>query len=214
MANRAYFQMLASLVERLTYLQGQFTVGASGAVSAVKGSGIDNVVRTGTGTYEVKLSDSYNRLLMFQAESREVAGTPVLIDASDALLTVGAAYTITTVGDATLAQWHTVGVPVGVTPAVGVTFIAAATGAGTSATSAAAPVAGTSTSAAQVYNLMGDPNLTVNSSVPGNAGAAKLAGYFVFVVRSGVGVVTDPPEGSVLLFDMMLRNSSIKGKGE
>lgn len=211
MANRAYFQMLASLVERLTLLQGQFSVGSSGAVSAVQGSGLDNIVRLDVGTYEVKLSDSYNKLLDFHVEAAEPAGTPATIASG---LTIGLPYSITTVGDATLAKWQSVGLPVGVTPAVGVVFVATATGSGTTTTSRVAPVAATSTADAQVYNLMGDPSLTVNVSVPGNAGAAKQAGYFVFIVRSGVGVVTDPPSGAVLRLSMLLRNSTVKGKGE
>lgn len=211
MANRAFFQMLASLVERLTYLQGDFTVGSSGAVSDVNGSGIDDVVHVDTGVYQVKLSDSYNRLLDFQCSAEEPVGTPATIASG---LTSGLAYSITTVGDASLADWHSVGLPVGVVPAVGVSFVATSTGSGNATTARVAPVAGTSTADAQVYNLFGNPDLTVNCSVPGNAGAAKQAGYFLFVVRSGVGVVTDPPSGAKLKLSMHLRNSSVKGKGE
>jgi len=214
MANRAFFQMLASLVERLTLIQGNFTVGSSGAVSALQGSGVDDVVHVETGVYKVKLSDSYNRLLDFHVVAEEPAGTPVAITAASNNLTIGVAYTITTLGDATAADWLAIGVPAGVTPAVGVAFVAIATGSGTGTTARVAPIGGTATADAQVYNLMGEPSLTVNTSVPGNAGAAKQAGYFLFTVRSGVGVVVDPPSGAKLKFSMLLRNSSIKGKGE
>src|SRR5262245_20444623 len=100
MANRAFFQMLASLVERLTLVQGQFSVGSTGAVSGVQGSGIDNIVRLDVGTYEVKLSDSYNKLLDFHVVAAEPAGTPATIQSG---LTIGLPYSITTVGDSTLA---------------------------------------------------------------------------------------------------------------
>lgn len=124
--------------------------------------------------------------------------------------TVGSA---TTTGQATIAaQWQAVGLPVGVKPAVGVAFKSNAAGAqaGADATAAAAPVAGTSTALGQVINLFGHPSTTIRAAAPG----ANNDGYFCFVVRSGIGVVTDPAQGSVVHLGVFLRNSSVKGKGE
>ena len=214
MANRAYFQMLASLVERLTLIQGQFTVGSSGAVSAVQGSGVDSVTHVQTGVYQLQLSDSYNKFLDAHVVAEELAGSPVAITAAANNLTIGVAYTITTLGDATAADWLAVGVPAGIVPVVGVAFVALATGAGTGTTARVAPVAATNTALAQVYNVMGSATATLHTSAPGAGSAVRKAGYLMLVVRSGVGVVTDPPSGNVLKFSLLLRNSSVKGKGE
>ncbi len=303
MANRAFFQTVSNLVERLSLLQGQFTAGSTGAVSGVQGSGIADVVRVGTGAYQVKLQDSYDRLLAFHITQEEAPGTPVLLTTGLSnttayeITTVGtpvngtATYTIssgagilqatiagvviqitwassdnnsatllaaainanatlatlvtavastntvvvtarnlgvvstvaagsgmtvataTTTGEASVAlQWQRVGLAVGVTPAVGVAFVSNSAGAqaAASATAAAAPVAGTATTLGQVANLFGHPSTTVRTSVPSHG----VGGYFMFQVRSGIGVAVDPPSGSVLKFDMLLRNSSVKGKGE
>ena len=304
MANRAYFQMLASLVERLTFLQGQFSVtDGSGAVGSVQGSGIADVVRIGVGCYQVKLQDSYNKLLMLSVTQEEAAGTPVTLNTGLSnsipyqITTVGtpvngtATYTIssgagilqatidgiviqttwatndntsatamaaainanatlaslvtalastntvivtarnlgvvstvaagsgftvataTTTGQLSVAaQWQAVGLAVGVTPAVGVVFKSNTAGAqaGASATAAAGPILGTSTTLGQVVNLVGHPSLTVSTSVPSHG----VGGYFVMQFRSGIGVAVEPPQSSVVKFDVFLRNSSVKGKGE
>jgi hypothetical protein len=54
------------------------------------------------------------------------SGADVKIDNS--AMTAGQLYTITTLGNATAAKWTAIGVPAGVTPAVGVSFIALTNG--------------------------------------------------------------------------------------
>lgn len=54
------------------------------------------------------------------------SGSDVKIDNS--AMTAGLVYVITTLGNATLAKWQAIGVPPGVTPAVGVSFVALTNG--------------------------------------------------------------------------------------
>src|SRR5215813_13178644 len=116
MAARSNFQSLQSLVDRLALVQGQFSVGSAGAVSGVQGNGVASVTHAGTGVYWVKLSDQYNKFLCLDVTLEETSDTPATIASG---LTSGAVYVITTVGDASAADWLAVGVPAGVTPAVG-----------------------------------------------------------------------------------------------
>ena len=70
---------------------------------------------------------------------------------------------IASLGTTTLAQWQTAGLPVGVTPAVGVSFIATATGAiggtGTVISPGVSGIVG--------IEVIGDPNLSSNPSTGG-----------------------------------------------
>lgn len=210
MANRAFFQMLASLVERLTFIEFNFVVGASGAVGTVKGSGIKSITRVQQGVYMIQLQDSYNRYFGGACGLVEQPGTGVAITAASNNLTVGVLYTITVLGDATAADWVTVGVPAGLTPSVGLPFVALATGSGTGTTARVAPLAATGATDALVFNVAGDTNAVINQKAIHGTG-----GYVFMVCREGSnGAVVDPPQYSVVGGHMFLRNSSIKGKGE
>ncbi len=63
MANRNFNQAIYTLQQDLVILEGNFVIGAVGAVGTVKGSGIAGVTRTGAGVYEITLDDKYNRYL-------------------------------------------------------------------------------------------------------------------------------------------------------
>lgn len=94
------------------------------------------------------------------------SGNDVKIDNS--AMTAGLAYTITTLGNATLAKWQSIGVPPGVTPAVGVSFIA--TGNGGAGNTLTSRVQVPSTSGAAALELVGNPNLSVASNIATNGG--------------------------------------------
>ncbi len=49
----------------LVILEGSFAVGATGAVSAVKGNGVSGVVRNSAGNYTITLLDAYNKFFGF-----------------------------------------------------------------------------------------------------------------------------------------------------
>jgi hypothetical protein len=89
-----------------------------------------------SGIIAIQLKDNYAAMINMQASlDAPVTGSELSVRAADTALTIGVPYEITTLGSASAANWLALGVPAGVTPAVGVVFIAIATGAGTSTTS-------------------------------------------------------------------------------
>jgi len=123
-------------------------------------------------------------------------------------LTAGQAYVITTLGNATLAKWQAVGVPVGVTPAVGVSFIALTNGGtGNTLTSrVSTPVV----SGIQAVEVIGDPNLSTNSSITANSGQIVLV-QFLGATSSSVTTLipTAPLDGSVCGMSFLFDGSSV-----
>lgn len=300
MANRAFQKTLASLNVNLTFLEGNFVVGATGAVGTTKGSGIASFVRLAAGTYQVNLQDQYNRYLGGFGGIVESPYTPVALSTG---LSSGSVYMITTVGtapkgavtytistgsgilqaniagylvqtvwassdnasatalsaaiNATLglnqivtaspstntvvvtatsnpgngilttalgtglsvnhasttggntvaALWNTVGLPSGVTPAVGAAFAANAAGAQSGATSNYAALA---VPAGLEVEVVGDPNVTINQ--PNPYLVVRLVGPTNSSTTTPIAV--DPAQYSVVGFGFYFRNSSVKGSGE
>lgn len=113
-----------------------------------------------SGIIVIQLQDEYNRILSIDSSIQSPnSGSDVKIDNS--AMTAGLAYTITTLGNATAAKWRAIGVPAGVTPAVGVSFIAASNGgAGNTLTSRVqVPLAGGS--GIQSIEVVGDPDQSI-----------------------------------------------------
>jgi len=154
------------------------------------------------GVIMVQLQDNYNRYLGgFDGRVSPVSGTPLTST------TAHTAYTIVSLGTATLAQWVAAGVPVGVTPAVGVTFIAIATG--TIGGSAAVEVVAAAGSAVDHLEVMGDPNTTLSlQNSPVNGGGIIILNCFE------AHVVSAPADGSVVGLSFYLSNSSVTVKGQ
>ena len=116
------------------------------------------------GTIQVQLQDNYSRYLGgFWGFVSPVSGTPLTSVAAHT------AYTIVSLGTATLAQWQAVGLPVGITPAVGATFVATASQ--SIGGSAAVEVVKTTGSGIDTIEVMGDPNVTLSCArSPENGG--------------------------------------------
>lgn len=175
----------------LTFIEGNFVVGGSGAVGTVKGSGIASVTLLSTGTYKIKLEDGFPRYLSGTAGAVAPSSGATVNDGS---LVVGTTYIILSVGT---TDWVAAGLDADVVPAVGVSFVATAIGG-----------AGTGTARAVVdsgivsVEVVGNPNLMVP--------------YKTLIIQciSDAGAVDNPVSGSVIGFTMMLRNSTLKGKGE
>jgi hypothetical protein len=91
-------------------------------------------------------------------------------------LTQYAPYVIVTVGTSTAANWQAVGLPAGLTPTVGQSFIASTASAGTGTGVVQAPATGGS--AVEYIDVIGDPNQEVGAT----AGAT-------FLLRTLVGMV-------------------------
>jgi len=163
-----------------------------------------------SGTIVVQLSDKYNRSFSgFNAIVSPVSGSALKIDNS--ALTQGVAYIITTLGDATAAQWHTLGVPAGVTPAPGVSFIAASVGAGSNSSSSRVMATAALGSNIASIETVGDPNLSIN---PDPTKSQGFGAQFILQCRDYQGALVAPADGSVLSIAFYLSNSSIQVQGE
>lgn len=161
------------------------------------------------GTILVKLQDAYNRV--FAGISGQVispgSGSSLKID--NAALTIGVAYQITTVGNATAAQLQAVGMPRGMTPAVGVSFIATSTGiAGNVLTTRVQAAA--SSNICQI-ELAADPSLTCSPNPSANQG---YGAYLILQCRDYAGALVAPTAGSKISLEMYFSNSSVTTQGE
>lgn len=165
-----------------------------------------------TGAIVVRLSDNYNRF--FAMDFSVVApksGSDIKVDNS--AMTIGAMYVITTLGNSTVAQWNTLGVPAGVVPAVGVSFIASLTGiAGQANTSTSkVQIAASTGSAVASVELIGDPNLSIAPAASANQG---YGAQLIVQCRDYAGALVAPANNSVISLKFYLSNSSVLVSGE
>jgi hypothetical protein len=116
----------------------------------------------------IQMKQNFNKFLGMNGGFVTPVATSTKID-NGATLTLGQVYVISTLGDATAAQWTTVGVPAGVTPAAGVAFVAIATGAGSGNTSTSRVMLPT-TSGIDLIEVVGDTNTMTTSNIASNAG--------------------------------------------
>lgn len=221
MANRNFLsQKQFSMRGQPVLVDMSFTVDDTNAngISGLSGPLVDQVLMNSShgtpssnivaGYIQIQLQDGYNQILspvkaMIQTPN---SGSDVKIDNS--AMTAGRAYVITTLGDATAAKWIAIGVPRGVTPAVGVSFIAASNGgAGNTLTSRVQAVA--TTSAIAAIEVVGNPNMSVNPSPQANQG---FGSQIILVCRDYAGAIAAPAAGSVIRLQVLINNSSISGE--
>lgn len=156
------------------------------------------------GTILVQLQDNYNRSLSgFNAIVSPVSGTPLTST------TVNVANIIVSLGTASLAQWQARGLPLGITPAVGVAFVA--TSSGVIGGSAAVEIAAAAGSGICSIETLGDPNLSLSPDPTKNQG---YGGYILLQCRDYAGALANPANGSVISLSMYLSNSSVQVSGE
>lgn len=203
-------------------------------IRSLKGQGVQNVfMHTSTtpgkgpngylnpnpavGYIVVQLADNFQRYYGgFSGFAPPLSGSNVNIDASDAALSVGGAYTIVSVGTSTAADWLAVGVPPGVTPAVGVSFIAIATGAGVGTGHVQILKAGLSV--AYGIELVGDPNQSISPIPVG--GSPNVGGWLNFAAVGPTDADTTtmiakaPADGTGVGMAFYLSQSSVKVLGE
>jgi hypothetical protein len=162
------------------------------------------------GTIVLQLQDSFNRCFNHAAVRANIlSGSDVKID--DSAMTAGVAYTISVLGDATAAKWRAIGVPAGVTPAVGVSFIAANNGgAGDALTSRVQASATTSNCLSiEMVGSVQQPN-QINPNIAAQGFGAQL----IFQCRSHDGALAAPPNGSQIMLEVYLSDSSVLIAGE
>lgn len=163
-----------------------------------------------SGTIVIRLQDNYKLLYMhgssFQSPN---SGSDVKIDNS--AMTAGVAYVITTLGNASAAKWHAIGVPAGVTPAVGVSFIAASNGgAGNTLTSRVQTSAAAGSGVASI-EIVGDPNASISPDPTANQG---YGAQIILQCRDYAGAIVAPADGSKIRLSLLLSNSSVLVGGE
>lgn len=149
----------------------------------------------------VQLTDNFNRSLTgFESRVSPLSGTPLTS------VTAGSAYVITSVGTGTQAQYTAIGVPIGVTPAPGVAFVATASTTVPGGGSVQAPTA----SGIGHIETVGDPN----TSIAPNPLAGQGYGAS-FLLQCIVGsTATAPTNGTVISLAFLLSNSSVLIAGE
>jgi hypothetical protein len=151
------------------------------------------------GVIVVTLQDNYNTYLGGTAGFVSPLSGSTLTTSG---ITVGASYVIVSLGASTAAQWITAGVPANITPAVGVSFIAAATGVvGGGAVQAVA----TAGAGIDHIEVIGDANL-MNSN--GNFVASRANGMQIILLCFKNGVLTQPAQNTVIGLQFYMNNSA------
>ena len=150
----------------------------------------------------VKLADNYNRYLGgFSGAVSPVSGTPLTSVVANSV------YIITSLGTATTAQWVAKGLPVGVTPAVGVSFVASASGTIGGSAAVMAPLS--TGSGIDHIEVIGNPNLMLaNSAQPSNGGGYLILACFLS------NTLTQPANGSTIGLSFYFNDSSVLIQGE
>lgn len=118
-------------------------------------------------------------------------------------LTVGQVYVISTLGNATAANWTQLGVPAGVTPAVGVAFTALVIGVTGEANTSTSRVMLPSFSTASGIEIVGAPDLDQPANVATNAGQQI---FFQFVTPSALAT---PAAGTIVSMHLLFDGSSV-----
>lgn len=204
-------------------LDCQFTVAAADAgglgLTGLIGGGIDSVyMHTSTtpaaanpnpaaGGIIVNLSNNYPGLydVFTSIIQTPETGSQLAVNASGNL-TAGAFYIIDAVGTTTTAQWQSIGVPISVTPAQGVAFVA----------NAAAHNPGTSGSGqvkASTYSGLTNIEVVGSGALSVAGGIMPGKGYIMLQCLKN-GALTQPADGTVISVCAYLRNSSVLIKGE
>lgn len=129
----------------------------------------------------IQFYNNFNYYLNGLAQFRSPVTGSIKIDNS--ALTAGQAYIISTLGNSTTAQWQAVGLPVGVTPAVGVSFIATAVGAG--ANTSTSRVSTPTSSGIYGVEVVGVPDTMYSSTITTNGGAWLLLQFLVPTFTAG-----------------------------
>lgn len=198
-------------------------------ITGLKGQGVQNVFMHTTqtpgkgpngktnpnpaaGYIIVQLSDNFSRLYLANTSLLSpLSGSSLVVNAT--ALTAGVVYVITAVGTSTAADWLALGVPPGVTPAVGVAFTALVTGTGSgSGTVQAIAAAG---SGITHMEIVGTPSTSLGPIPVG--GSPNVGGWLAlacFAETASVNAIAAPANGTVIRLGFYLSQSSVTIAGE
>jgi hypothetical protein len=162
----------------------------------------------------VKLADNFNRYYGgFSGYVAPVSGTPILV--ASAGVTLGDTYVITLVGTTTYAGWVSLGMPPGITPAVGVSFTATATATATG--SGVVETIAPTGSGVNHIEVVGDPNTTLWPIPVGgspNVGGILTLVNFASTGSAGVNAIAAPANGTPVGLAFYLGQSNTPVLGE
>jgi hypothetical protein len=146
----------------------------------------------------INFQDNYNRSL---TGSSSIV-SPVTGSALTAV-TANTTYVIGSLGTATTAQLQAIGVILGVTPAVGMPFVAKST----TAVPGGATVFAVGSSGITSIETVGDPNTLISNT-------QYSTGAQVILQCLNSGTLTAPANGTVISLSFLLSNSSVTVQGE
>lgn len=179
-----------------------------------QGAGSNNPL---AGFAEVTFKNNFNYYLGgFSGFVSTVSGSALKVDNS--VLSRGQAYTITTLGNSTLADWQSIGFRPGFVPAVGSNFIASTVGVPGEANTSTSRVMVPKASGILCIEAMGDPNQTMNnSSIAANAGANVIVQFLAPTLSTNAYgqpmIPTAPQNGSVVGMTFRFDGSSVTVDG-
>lgn len=186
-------------------LKGQGIQNVFMHTSATPGKGPNGLLNPNpaAGVVMVQFADNFNRYYGGSAGFIPPVGTPSTSTAANAI------NVIVVLGTATLAQWLAVGLPPGIVPAVGVSFIASSS----SVIGGSAEVAPAATGYSGIDHLeiVGDPNQTI---APIPVGGSPNAGGFIYSACLFEGALTAPVAGTAIGMQFYLGQSSVMVAGE
>lgn len=154
----------------------------------------------------IQLAGNFNRYINgFQGYAAPVTSP------STTSITSTHAYVLTSLGTATTAQLQAVGFPKGITPAIGVGFIATASGSMPASSTVGLPAASQIVS----MSIVGDPNLSLNNSNVGANGGAQIIVQFnaATSVSNPTLLATAPSDNSIIAMTIRLDGSSVNVDG-
>lgn len=188
-------------------LKGPFVQAVYMHTSSTPAAGSPNPA---SGTIVVQLQDNFNRSYTGgHSIISPLSGSALKID--NAALTPGVAYVITTLGDATAAKWQSIGVPAGITPAVGVSFICSSAGGSVNTSTSRVMATAAAGSVVASIEVVGDPNLSI---APSRLSNQTFGAQLIMQCRDYAGALVAPVDGSVISLSFLLSNSSVLVQGE
>jgi len=146
----------------------------------------------------VQFKNNFNYYLNGIAQFQAPNTTSTSIDNS--ALTVGQVYVITTLGNASAAVWTAIGVPDGITPAVGVSFVALTVGAGSNTLTSRVMLP--STSGIYGVEVIGTPSTMLGTSNIASNGGAWLSLQFLVPTFTGSALGTHT-------HNLLLKNAAV-----
>lgn len=160
----------------------------------------------------MQLKQNFNKFLGFDGyviNPPNVTSTKI----DNSVLVIGQVYVISTLGNSTAAQWAQIGVPAGVTPAVGVVFTALAIGVTGEANTSTSRVMLPSVSATTSVEVIGTTDVMTTSNIDPNGGQYVHLQFLAPTISTGAYVVpmvpTAPAAGSVVSLSLLFDGSSV-----